>query len=421
MGRWCRRICRALTPRERIAAGSFRSGLFRSGLRRLRLCSVWAGLSVLWLWRKAVRLAADFIRSWSRRRLGGLSAEIAFFAVLSVFPAVIMFASVLGSLDSLIGQNTATSVKDWVGEWITDVFGTDNTLKGITDDLFDQPRSGLITVAMMMGVYLTSRGFTAAVRSLEVAYASKRRRGWLSARITGIVLTVCTLCVASLTAAAVVVGPLLGTGSGLAERVGAGWAFAVTWAWIRWPVLFFVVVAWITTVYRVVPRHGGAWRAELPGAVLCAVWWVLVSSGFQAYLDFASGGVNVVFGILGGALSLLLWLYLMSMGFLAGAVLNCVMARRRRSFGALFSWWLRLPAGVGGRSRDTPGPVSSSPSERGTASGRGTRGTASGRGTDDRPSDAEERAGAGERSPQVAVESSGTVLTVIQAGPREAR
>jgi len=67
----------------------------------------------------------------------------------------------------------------------------------------------------------------------------------------------------------------------------------------------------------------------LPGAVVGTVWWLVVSAGFGAYLEVASSGVNAVFGLLGGALSLLLWLYLLAMGLLAGAGLNMVLTRRR--------------------------------------------------------------------------------------------
>jgi uncharacterized BrkB/YihY/UPF0761 family membrane protein len=50
--------------------------------------------------------------------------------------------------------------------------------------------------------------------------------------------------------------------------------------------------------------------------------------GFRSYLDVASSGANAVFGILGGALSLLFWLYLLAMGLLVGAELNGLLASR---------------------------------------------------------------------------------------------
>lgn len=280
------------------------------------------------LWRRLRWLVGEFRREWSNNRIGGLSAEIAFFAILGLFPALLVFAAALGSLDAVIGQQTADSIETWLLERITDVFGTENTLEQTAVDLFDRSSAGLITVGLVLAAYASSRGFVAVVRALDVAYNVEDRRNWISTRVVGYLLTAITLVVASLMAAMVVVGPLLGTGDELAEFVGAGSAVAAAWVWLRWPAVFVVVIVWTAAVYRFVPRRRASWRSELPGALLGTAWWLVVSAGFRMYLDVASSGVNIVFGLLGGALSLLLWLYLLAMGLLVGALLNSVLARR---------------------------------------------------------------------------------------------
>lgn len=286
-----------------------------------------AGLQAVWqqTWELAVELKQD----WSRHRIGGLSAEIAFFAILGLFPAVIVFAAALGWLDDVIGQDSATSIETWLLDRITEVFGTENTLRTTASDLFDRSSAGLITVGILISVYASSRGFIAVVRALDVAYGTEQRHSWLATRLVGFALTVLTLIVASVVAVMVVVGPLLGTSDELAEHIGAGSVVAAAWSWLRWPVVIVVLIGWASSVYRFVPRHRVPWRGELPGAVVGTVWWLVVSLGFRTYIDLASNGINAVFGILGGALTLLLWLYLLAMGLLAGAVLNSVLARRR--------------------------------------------------------------------------------------------
>ena len=69
-------------------------------------------------------------------------------------------------------------------------------------------------------------------------------------------------------------------------------------------------------------------RSELPGATVAALWWTAVSLGFSTYLAVASSGANAIFGFLGGAISLLFWLYLMAMGLLLGAEINSLRAIR---------------------------------------------------------------------------------------------
>jgi len=82
-------------------------------------------------------------------------------------------------------------------------------------------------------------------------------------------------------------------------------------------------------VYHFAPNHRAPWKYEIPGAILASVWWAAVSLGFGTYLRLASSGANAVFGLLGGALSLLFWLYLMAMGLLLGAEVNSIIAGRR--------------------------------------------------------------------------------------------
>lgn len=60
---------------------------------------------------------------------------------------------------------------------------------------------------------------------------------------------------------------------------------------------------------------------------MSAVAWALASLGLRAYLAVAAGG-NEVFGALGGALIVLLWLYLLGLGLLLGAELNAVLTHR---------------------------------------------------------------------------------------------
>ncbi len=274
----------------------------------------------------SVSLAKDVAGEWSADRLGGLAAEIAFFALLGLFPLVIVLAAALGSFDNLIGAHAAGQVEDWLLERISRTFGSDNSLDSTVRDLFDGSNAGALTTGLVLSFYAASRGFVAVVGALDVAYGYKTTRGWLSTRLVGFGLTVATVTMASLVMLMAVVGPLFGVGGGIADRLGAGNGFVVAWDLARWPLVAVVLVVWSATVYHVAPSHRTPWRSELAGACIATVWWVVVSLGFNRYLAAASSGSNAVFGLLGGALSVMFWLYLMAMGLLVGAEINSLLA-----------------------------------------------------------------------------------------------
>ena len=278
--------------------------------------------------RRAWAFADDVRHEWVKDRVGGLAAEIAFFAVLAVFPAVIVLSSALGAADSLLGEDAAADMEQWVLDQVDRVFGEDNSLADTVADLFEGGYTGAFTLGLLLSVYAASRGFVAVVRALDVAYDHEHLRGWWSTRLIGLALTVLTLVVVAVVTALIVVGPLFGTGADLADDLGFSSGFATFWDWLRWPVVFVILVSWAATLYHVAPNHRSPWRHELPGSLLATVWWVVVSLGFSTYLAFASSGANAVFGLLGGALGLLLWLYLMAMGLLVGAEVNSLLAVR---------------------------------------------------------------------------------------------
>ncbi len=123
-----------------------------------------------------------------------------------------------------------------------------------------------------------------------------------------------------------VLGPLFGTGSQVAGWLGLGSVFATAWEWLR-PFVALVAIAWSAAVFHLGPGRAMPWRSSLPGGVLTGVWWLLASAGFRVYLGLSSG-VNQVFGVLGGALILMTWMYLLSLGLVVGGELNAVWAHR---------------------------------------------------------------------------------------------
>ena len=269
----------------------------------------------------------DVIDEWSKDRVGGLAAEIAFFALLGFFPAIIVFTAALGSVDGVLGAGAANDIEEWLVDQLTSVLGG-SAVEDTVRELFAGNNGGAFTIGAVLAAYAASRGFTAVVRALDVAYDHEHQRSWLSTRVVGFGLTLMTVIVAAVVLTLIVIGPLFGEGAELAQRLGvAGW-FEVLWTWFRWPVVFLSLVGWAALVYHIAPNHRSPWKYELPGALLASTWWTVVSLGFGTYLQFASAGNNAIFGFLGGALSLLFWLYLMAMGLLLGAEVNSIIATR---------------------------------------------------------------------------------------------
>ena len=66
--------------------------------------------------------------------------------------------------------------------------------------------------------------------------------------------------------------------------------------------------------------------------MLTGVLWLLFSGGLRLYLDVA-GSVNQVLGVIGGILTVLLWLYLLCLALLVGGEVNSLRAAALDSSG----------------------------------------------------------------------------------------
>jgi membrane protein len=70
------------------------------------------------------------------------------------------------------------------------------------------------------------------------------------------------------------------------------------------------------------------WRWITPGSVFAAGLWLVVSVGFRVYLRFVNN-YTVIFGSLGAAAILLVWLYVTGLAFLIGGEINASIERAR--------------------------------------------------------------------------------------------
>jgi uncharacterized BrkB/YihY/UPF0761 family membrane protein len=69
-------------------------------------------------------------------------------------------------------------------------------------------------------------------------------------------------------------------------------------------------------------------RFQIAGALLATFLWLLATFAFSLYLEFADPGS--AYGVLGGLLVLLLFLYITSIVIILGAELNAAIVQRRR-------------------------------------------------------------------------------------------
>jgi membrane protein len=283
------------------------------------------------------------IRASLEDRVSGLAAEMAFFALLSLLPALVAIGAALGFLERVLGPEVVEQGRGAAIEALGAVFSpqvTAEVLQPLVDGLLDADRGGIALTGLIGALWLASRVFTAAIRALDLAYNVEERRGVIVQRLLAVLFAIGAVAVVALTLVMAVVGPLFGTAAEIAGTLGLGQAFALVWGLLRWPVIFAVAVGFFTAVYLFGPNVRNRVRECLPGALLGVSLWLLVTVGFRLYLATVGAPgdaflseedetVALLGQAVGAIVAAILWTYLSSVALLVGGELNSEITKAR--------------------------------------------------------------------------------------------
>jgi membrane protein len=274
-------------------------------------------------------LLRDIVKGWQEDRLGGLGAEMAFFAVLSLVPATLAMAAGLGSVDRILGTEFARRAERSIVEFLELILTeqASSTIEAVRE-LFTPGHGGLFSLALLGALLAFTRGLVGAIRALEVVYGVPAPKAWLKTRGKAVVLALGTILVFAFLLSIVVVGPIFGDGAGRPRSRGLPESVNDLWTWLRYPLALGLVFAWAAALLHYGPNHRTPWSWDLPGALLAGGLWLTASIGFRLYLEVAVQ-FNQIFGALGGALTLMIWFYVLSLSLLIGGEFNMALDRRR--------------------------------------------------------------------------------------------
>ncbi len=277
---------------------------------------------------RTVRLFADVWRKSDRDRILGLAGENAFMGVLTVFPTLLVFAAILGRLQSFIGAGNTDKVQQAISDFLERVLtssagGVDKTV----NELFDT-NGNTLTFTLIVALASVAQAFASVINTVTLTYELQDPRGWWRRRFLGLVLGLGSVLTGAIMITALVIGPLFGHADKVVSSIGISDQYAFVWSYIRYPVAFLALITWATTLFHYCPGRQSRWRSGLPGGLLTAVLWLAASLGFSSYLAIVVPA-SPVLGALGGGIILMTWFYLLFLALLIGAELNATLLARK--------------------------------------------------------------------------------------------
>lgn len=264
------------------------------------------------------------IREFSRLKCTDLGAGLAFFGVLSLFPALLALVSLLG----VVGQ--AEHTVQAIMQVIEQVASSEvaQTLRQPIEQLSNAPSAGFALVAGLAGALWSSSGYVGAFgRCVNRIYGVAEGRPFYKLKPIMLLLTTVMLLMAAMMAVLLIVsGPLA---SSIGAVVGLGDESLTVWNIAKWPVLALCAIALVTVLYYGTPNvRPTKIRWLSPGSVMALAILAAATLGFFLYVS-NFGQYNKTYGTIGGVIVLLLWLWIANLSLLYGAVLDAEIERAR--------------------------------------------------------------------------------------------
>jgi membrane protein len=282
------------------------------------------------------RFVRDVALRWYHGGVGDLAAGVTFWILVSLPASILALLSALGALDSFIDVSFATEIQQNILDFVDRVF-TDDTgqeVKDTVNALFGQnPNSGLLTVSVVLTLWSVSRGFAGLIRALDDIYEVVDGRPWYHTRVVAVTLGLGSLLI---TVPLVMLERLVWEPipDGMVERS------------LRSLVALAVLAAWALTILHYGPARRSRLRHDLPGAIVAAILWWLLTAGFEFYVSITSRA-NAATAAVGAALLALTWIWMAAQVLLIGGTVNFLYGQRRSIPRERMSWGERIAWGTG--------------------------------------------------------------------------
>jgi membrane protein len=253
------------------------------------------------------------------------AAALSFFAALVLFPASLAIVSAFALIDDKArAPADILRIVSSVAPRATVV-----AIHGPLTQLLSIPNAGYALAIGLVLTLWTLSGYVAACgRAINTAYEVEEGRRWIPMRAGMLPVAVVIMIAGGAIVLLLSVTPPVA--EAMAREFGLAADAAMVWDIAKWPVLAGLAVVIVGVLYYYSPnvRHLRI-RWVSWGALLTIAAWTVATTGFAIYvLNFSH--YNRVYGWLGGAIVLLLWLYLSNLVVVFGAEVDAEIVRVRQ-------------------------------------------------------------------------------------------
>jgi len=246
------------------------------------------------------------------------AASVAFNTFLSLFPSIIVFFQVISFVPLGTLETTFFDLLEEVFPRSAYFFITD-TIKEIIEL---NASGGQISIGFILAFYFASNGISSLLTTFQKRTALiKRRRSFIRQKMLAFMITFMLLLIIIVSIAGIIGGQIF-INSLLDDtlHLRTGWIY---WSVIvlKWVMTFGLIFNAVSIIYYFAPAIKNKWSYFSPGSLLATIMCITTTLVFNWYIN-TFGQYSLLYGSVGTAIVLMLWIYFNSMIVVIGFELN---------------------------------------------------------------------------------------------------
>lgn len=259
-------------------------------------------------------IVVEIFKEAMRDRITAEAARAAYYFFLSLFPLILALFALTGILGG-----------DATFEWI--MGRLEMALPGeaarylgqAVGEVTGQSRPGVLSFSILFTLWSASNIFAILADGLNRMYDIEEGRPWWKRRLIALAAMIVGTVLLVTGSVALLAGPELVSFLGLDAALKV----------LRLPLAIMMLALLMWLIYFVLPDRDmrGSALPTLIGAVVGTGLWLLATLGFRVYVT-QFGSYSQTYGVVGGIIVLLLWLYLTGLAILFGGEVAATLEQR---------------------------------------------------------------------------------------------
>ena len=259
-------------------------------------------------------------QAWHDRVLG-LSAEAAFWQMLSLPSLFLALVATLGYVSRWFGAGTVDRTEQQIETTLSKAFSqqvTEQVVHPMLHEVLHGGRADIISIGFVLAIWAGSSATSTFVNTITIAYGMRDLRGAVRSRFLALWLFLGSVLFGVIVLPMMVLGPNLLKRS-FPERWRPTVSNLVNTGY--YPVLVVLLLVGLATLYHLAPPRRLPWRRGIPGAVLAIAVFLTGSVALRSYIRFILDH-NHAYGTLAAPIAALLYFFILALGVLLGAEFN---------------------------------------------------------------------------------------------------